>query len=146
MTATQNGLSVTFFAAGQPAAQGSKRHVGNGVMLETNPNLKSWRSVVAAACPMEAPLACGVSLTVEFRYSRPKSHYGRRNGQPYLKGSAPIYKASAPDLDKLIRAVNDALKGIAFVDDALVVHIKASKLYTHGTVGAYIMITPLSEP
>jgi crossover junction endodeoxyribonuclease RusA len=138
--------SISFFAQGVPSAQGSKKYVGNGIMIDTDKNLKSWRSVVAAACPMEAPLSCGVSLTVEFRYSRPKSHYGRRNGQPYLKGSAPIYKASAPDLDKLIRAVNDALKGIAFVDDALVVHITASKLYTHGTVGAYITITPLSEP
>jgi crossover junction endodeoxyribonuclease RusA len=146
VTTTQNGLSVTFFAAGQPAQQGSKAPVGNGRFIESNSQLKSWRSVVAAACPMEAPLACGVSLTVEFRYSRPKSHYGRRNGQPYLKGNAPIYKTSAPDLDKLIRAVNDALKGIAFVDDALVVYITASKVYTHRTVGAYITITPLSEP
>lgn len=140
---TQNGLPVTFLAAGQPAAQGSKRHVGNGVMLETNPNLKSWRSVVAAACPMEAPLACPVSLDIEFRYSRPKSHYGRRNGQPYLKDTAPLYKTSAPDLDKLVRAVNDALKGIAFVDDALVAAITVVKVYTESTTGAYITITPL---
>lgn len=115
-------------------------------MLETNPNLKGWRSVVATACPITTPLTCGVALVVEFRYSRPKNHFGRLKGQPYLKGNAPIYKTSTPDLDKLLRAVNDALTGVAFVDDALVVHVAASKVYTVGTAGAAITITPLSEP
>jgi crossover junction endodeoxyribonuclease RusA len=137
---------IEFFAAGQPAQQGSKRSVGNGRFVEVNPNLHSWRSVVAAACPLEAPLSCGVAMVVEFRYSRPKSHYGTRKGQPYLKGNAPIFKTSPSDLDKLIRAVNDALTGVAFVDDALVVHITASKVYTSYTVGAHITLTPLSEP
>lgn len=137
---------IAFFAQGLPSAQGSKRYVGNGIMIDTDKNLKSWRSVVAAACPLEAPLSCGVAMVVEFRYSRPKSHYGTRKGQPYLKGNAPIFKTSAPDCDKLIRAIGDALTGVAFVDDALVVHITASKVYTTHTVGAHITLTPLSEP
>jgi crossover junction endodeoxyribonuclease RusA len=144
MTTTQNGLSVVFFAAGTPAAQGSKRHVGNGVMLETNPQLKSWRSVVAAACPMEAPLTLPVSLDIEFRYNRPKGHYGSRKGQPYLKDSAPTYKGSMPDCDKLARAILDALTGIAYVDDALVVHLSVLKIYAETTAGALITIAPIS--
>ena len=31
---------------------------GNGIMLDTNPQLKCWRGAVSQACPMEAPLNC----------------------------------------------------------------------------------------
>ena len=139
-------MTIVFFAPGIPAAQGSKRNVGNGIMLETNPLLKSWRSVVATACPIAAPLTCGISLEMIFKFSRPKNHFGRRKGEPYLKGDAPIYKTSAPDTDKLCRAVLDALTGVAYTDDALVCHIIASKVYTVGTTGAEITIRLLSEP
>jgi crossover junction endodeoxyribonuclease RusA len=140
---TQKGLSIEFFAAGQPAQQGSKRSVGNGRFVEVNPNLHSWRSVVAAACPLEAPLTLPVSLDIEFRYNRPRAHYGSRKGQSYLKEAAPAFKGSAPDADKLARAVLDALTGIAYVDDALVVHLSVLKVYTEGTAGAHITIAPI---
>jgi crossover junction endodeoxyribonuclease RusA len=139
-------VTIQFFCPGKPAQQGSKRYVGNGIMLETNPELKSWRAVVATACPITTPLTCGIAIEIEFRYNRPASHFGTRSKQRYLKGNAPIYKTSAPDCDKLIRAVGDSLKGIAYVDDALIVKITASKLYTMGTAGALVTITPLSEP
>ena len=137
---------IIFFAPGKPAQQGSKRHVGNGIMLESNPHLHSWRSVVASACPITTPLTCGVALEVVFKFSRPKNHIGRRKGQPYLKGDAPIYKTSTPDTDKLLRSILDSLTGIAYTDDALVCHVTASKVYTVGATGAEITITPLSEP
>lgn len=139
-------MTIQFFCPGTPAQQGSKRYVGNGIMLESNPNLKSWRAVVATACPITTPFTCGIAIEIEFRYSRPASHFGRRDKKPYLKGNAPIYKTSAPDCDKLIRAIGDSLKGIAYRDDALIVQITASKLYTNGITGALITITPLSEP
>ena len=40
---------VEFEVVGLPAAQGSKRHVGNGVMVESSKALKPWRSAVAEA-------------------------------------------------------------------------------------------------
>lgn len=135
--------SVRFFAAGQPVAQGSKRHVGNGVMLETNPHLRSWRSVVAGACPMEAPLGCAVAVRLEFRFCRPKGHYGRRGGQPYLKEGAPLFKDSTPDLDKLSRGVLDALTGVAVVDDRLVAVLEARKVWTEGQAGVAVTIEAL---
>ena len=134
---------IEFFAPGTPSAQGSKRHVGNGIMLDTNKHLKSWRSVVAAACPCKVPLTGPVQLEVVFYYNRPKSHFGMRKGQPYLKDTAPIYKTSAPDADKLLRAILDALTGIAYTDDALVAVIIARKVYTETTAGAHITVTPL---
>jgi crossover junction endodeoxyribonuclease RusA len=136
---------ITFFAPGQPAAQGSKRHVGNGVMLETNPHLKSWRSVVAGACPMAEPLHRCLRMEIIFFYPRPQAHYGRRKGERYLKPTAPTHKQSTPDLDKLVRAIGDALKGVAYVDDALVVELQAAKVYTEAQTGAHITLIPLDK-
>ena len=93
---------------------------GKGIMLDTNPQLKSWRACVSQACPMEAPLNGPVALKLEFRFSRPKSHYGSKNKEPYLKSDAPYYKTSTPDADKLARAILDSLTGIAYIDDAQV--------------------------
>lgn len=143
MTATQNGRPVTFFAPGRPSPQGSKRFVGNGVMLDVDTSLKSWRSVVAAACPIKTPLFALIDLELVFCYNRPRTHYGKRNKKPYLRDDAPYYKNSAPDLDKLTRAVCDALTGVAFVDDRLIVRLVASKIYTQATAGVNVTITPL---
>lgn len=141
-----NPSDITFFAPGIPSAQGSKRHVGNGIMVDTDKNLKSWRSVVAGACPLEAPLNCPVEVSIVFCYNRPKSHYGRRDKKPYLKDDAPYFKSSAPDVDKLMRAVCDALTGIAYVDDALIARLSASKIYIDQLAGARITIAPLKNP
>jgi len=137
---------IQFFAAGTPSGQGSKTYMGKGIMIDTNKNLKSWRSVIACACPMDAPLSCLIGIELVFYFSRPQSHYGRRDKKPYLKGNAPIYKPSKPDADKLARAALDALTGIAYVDDAMVVKLTVHKCYTHATTGVQVTITPLSEP
>lgn len=41
--------AVQFDVLGVPAAQGSKRHVGNGRMVESSKALHPWRDSVAAA-------------------------------------------------------------------------------------------------
>ena len=40
---------ITFWVDGLPAAQGSKKHVGRGIMVEANKNLPAWRKAIAAA-------------------------------------------------------------------------------------------------
>lgn len=43
-------------------------------------------------------------------------------------GTKPApHMVQKPDLDKLLRALNDGLTGIAFHDDSQVVYIKATK-------------------
>jgi len=52
--------------------------------------------------------------------------------------------AVAPDIDKLLRAVSDALTGVGYMDDAQIVEVYASKIYADNT---YIEITDdLSSP
>jgi crossover junction endodeoxyribonuclease RusA len=120
---------LTWFVPGQPSAQGSKRYVGRGIMLDTDPKLKSWRALVAETCPKGTFFNGPIRLTAVFHYLRPQSHYGRRKGERYLKDDAPHYKQSKPDSDKLARAVGDALTGVLYRDDAQIVMLEIVKVY-----------------
>jgi crossover junction endodeoxyribonuclease RusA len=109
---------VTFRVEGMEAApQGSKRHVGRGIMIESCKQVRPWRNMVAAAAiDADAPLIRGpVSMSVEFLFMRPKSHF-RANGT--LKPSAPTVHAVKPDGSKLIRSTEDALSKLVFEDDS----------------------------
>lgn len=120
---------ITFTVLGAPVPQGSKRAFVNkftmrAQIVEDNVRTRPWRQDVALMASQamrgQQPIARGVGVVVEtaFYFQRPKGHY-RANGE--LKPSAPKYPAGKPDLDKLKRAILDALTGIAFVDDSQVV-------------------------
>lgn len=109
-----------FFVDGAPAAQGSKRHVGNGRMVEQSKNVGPWRERVAwwARQHHNGGVISGpIALTLRFVMPRPTST-PKRSTPPAIK---------RPDVDKLCRAVNDALTGIVWADDSQVVEMVASK-------------------
>ena len=103
-----------------PSPQGSKRHVGNGVMVESCKTVKLWRSAVADAAVRQGaiPIQGMVVAAMEFIFPRPKGHYGTGKNSSKLKPSAPDRVGVKPDLSKLIRSTEDALSGIAYSDDA----------------------------
>jgi crossover junction endodeoxyribonuclease RusA len=115
---------IALFVPGTPAPQGSKRHVGNGRMIESSAAVGPWRERVALAAhnalraSAQRPMVGPVTVILTFWMPRPKS---ARAGAAATK---------RPDLDKLVRAVLDALTGIAFVDDSQVIRIDASKSLT----------------
>lgn len=136
--------AVTFTVAGMaPAPQGSKRHVGGGVMVESCKTVKPWRVLVAqAAAAAGVTLIRGpVSMSCVFLFARPKGHYGAKG----LKPSAPRWHAVKPDASKLIRSTEDALSGVLFEDDARVVSTTAMKRYCTADElpGAIITVVPL---
>lgn len=108
-----------FRVEGIPAPQGSKRHVGNGVLIESSKALKPWRERVAwTAREHHVPLRTGaVIVHLAFVMPRPVSTPKRRTPPALRK----------PDLDKLVRGVFDALSGLCFEDDARVVDLRATK-------------------
>jgi Holliday junction resolvase RusA-like endonuclease len=116
---------------GLPQPQGSKRHVGGGVLVESNAKtLMPWRSTIAFAAAdkyREPPSREALRVTLAFSFPRPSSHFGTGRNEGELRGSAPAYKTTKPDLDKLVRAALDALTGIVFVDDAQVAELLAWK-------------------
>lgn len=127
------------FVAGKPAPQGSKRHVGRGILIESSKTVGPWRERVAMAAHLNARgLLCGpVSVRLDFILPRPKSA-PRRSTPPATK---------RPDLDKLTRAVLDALTNVWLTDDSQVVHIEASKRIAEidETPGVHITVNPLTD-
>lgn len=115
------------------------------VVTEDNKKSKPWRNdvqwmakLVMKAGPLRGPLA------VEFVFilARPKGHLGARG----LRPSAPPYPDVKPDTTKLTRSTEDALKGIAWVDDSQIVDQHARKIYAApgcSMLGAIITITSL---
>lgn len=77
-----------------------------------------------------------VCVIVSFRLLKPKSAPKRRR-------TWPIGKLSG-DLDKLARAVGDALTGVLFVDDSQIVEWHVSKDYGEHP-GATITVQEISE-
>jgi len=144
-------MNYSFTVWGIAAPQGSKRHVGKGVMLESSDRVRPWRQDVRFAALEERPpnwdMATSMRLDLVFWFPRPASHYGTRNGISYLKANAPIEPVSARigDIDKLQRAVFDALTGVAYLDDRQVVEVEARKAYLMGPDAApyaHITIAP----
>jgi crossover junction endodeoxyribonuclease RusA len=123
-------LAITIL--GEPAPQGSKTRAGTG-MREANPATAPWRATVTAAASEamtgRLPLVGPLEIRAVFVFPRPASHWGTGRNIQRLKPSAPAYRSSKPDLDKLLRAIGDALTGIAFRDDAQLVIVRAEKHY-----------------
>ena len=133
---------------GVPAPQGSKRHVGHGVMVEASANLRPWRDAViwhTHQAFLHAPLLGPVQVMAIFTFPRPKSHYGTGMNANRVRLSAPSHPDGRPDLDKLARAVLDGLtQGGAFKDDGQVCELLCRKRY--GTrPGCVLVVNPMGE-
>lgn len=130
---------IRFFVPGLPAPQGSHRHVGGGRLIESSNKVKPWRTAVARTAReyIDRPLEGPVEVHVEFNMPRPKA-WGRKRDDPMTV---------RPDLDKLLRAVDDALTGVAFRDDSQVTRLIGHKRRApHGApTGALITIYPLTS-
>lgn len=155
-------LVVDFSVLGKPQPAGSKRHVGKGRIIDDNPHAADWKGAVGIAAldylagltgateHDEQPLWLDgpLGLVCVFTFGRPKSHFrsGRFAGQ--LKTGAPRAPTVKPDTTKLVRAVEDALTGIVWRDDAQVIEQSACKRYG-SPPGARVVIyrapAPLAE-
>lgn len=131
--------ALDVFVPGRPAPQGSKRHVGNGVLVESSKAVAPWRTTVAWQVSQvwrSAPLAGPVAVELEFVMPRPTSTSKRRT-PPAIK---------KPDADKLIRAVLDALTKVVWSDDSVITEIRARKRLAEITEqpGCHILVRDLS--
>jgi len=92
--------------------------VFNGrIVHQKSKRLMDWRSSIATEAKIAlTELDSAVAIGMVFVVARPKT----------VKRSLPSVK---PDLDKYVRAVMDALTGVAYADDAQVVSLYAEKVY-----------------
>lgn len=127
--------AITIVVRGTPAPQGSKRHVGNGVMVESSKKVKPWRQDVHAAAlaavgpgwmPLDGPLAVSMVFTVRHRPASKPAWWplGVRWSKTLM-----WRPASTPDLSKLLRATEDALTGVIWKDDARVAEYRRLAKY-----------------
>lgn len=147
---------IIFFAEGVPAPQGSKRHVGGGRLVESFRQVGPWRATVRRAAlevmSGQPPRTGPLEVYLRFAMPRPKSHLRRGRAQTdgwQLLPSAPRKHTSKPDVDKLVRAVLDALTGVCWSDDAQVVAVHGEKGYAYRatpTPGVHAIIRPVTAP
>jgi Holliday junction resolvase RusA-like endonuclease len=121
-------MTLAFRVYGVAQPKGNMKAFRNtGVLTDANRNLKGWQTLVASAASSElhrlapsdrAMLAGAVALSVAFYLPRPSS----------LKASIRA-NIRRPDIDKCVRAIQDALERVVYFDDAQIVNLVAAKRY-----------------
>ncbi len=137
-------MQVHFVVPGKPATAGSHKAFGlrsrktgkyKAVVRPDCDDLAAWQAIVKSAAiqAMEGrpPTDEQVILITAFNFARPKSHWGLGRNGATLKKTAPEFHTVKPDLSKLIRAVEDALTGVVWLDDNQVVRHDSVKQW-HG--------------
>lgn len=129
-------IRITVYGHAQPAGskRGFPRKRSNGStfvsIVDANPNAKDWKNAVASAAReaysgdlLNGPLA----VSMVFYRPRPKGHFTSSGGLSKSGRTTP-YPTPKPDVLKLARAVEDALTGVVYRDDAQIVdeHIAKS--------------------
>ncbi len=134
---------LEFVVVGIAAPQGSKTAFVRGgrvSLVESCARVKPYRALVSLAASQarkEPPTRLPVGIGITFVFVRPKSHYTSKGE---LRAGAPSFPGK-PDVDKLCRAVLDALTGILYHDDAQVVSLNASKRYGVASMTAISLVT-----
>jgi crossover junction endodeoxyribonuclease RusA len=145
---------ITFTVPGIPQTAGSKRafvnpKTGRAIITDDNRKGKDWRACVQAKANevyTEPTLLDGpLLLDVIFMFPRPRSHYGTGRYANSLKHNAPMHHTKRPDATKLLRALEDALTGVIWRDDAQVCEQFVRKMYA-AIPGARVRIDSVGEP
>lgn len=134
--------STTFFVAGIPVPQGSKKgfsHKGSTMVQIVDDNkalLHPWRQQIARVAfsvfAFRGPVESACRVDAAFVLPKP----------PSVKRDLP---SVPPDLDKLLRALFDGITqaGNVWPDDSRVVEAHSSKVYG-AAPGVHVTITPIS--
>ena len=135
--------TLSLSVVGLPRPAGSKRAfairkngqlTGRVSVVDACTESREWKTAVAR----EAVIAMNsgrqiftgpVRLRLLFQMPRLKGHFGTGKNANVLKAHAPARPTVKPDLLKLARAVEDALTGIVWRDDAQVVIEQLEKVY-----------------
>lgn len=109
---------IEFEVHGQPVPQGSMKVINGHVIHSQGSALAAWRSQIALTAKNAGafPINDPVELDMVFTMARPKT----------VSRPEP---SVAPDLDKLVRGVLDALTAVMYRDDGQVTRLTAQKVY-----------------
>lgn len=126
---------VEFFVPGVPRSTQTGSVMRFGKRLMPIRRGTAWSSMVGLAARQHRPTRpftgpCG--LTLVFHLPRPES-------------SERDFPSVRPDLDNLVKGLPDTFNGVLWVDDAQVIEMTVSKLYSQ-TPGVLVVVEQLVEP
>lgn len=109
---------ISFEVHGTPVPQGSMKVINGHVIHAKGSALAAWRSQIALTARQAGakPTLEPVDIEMVFTMLRPKT----------VSRPEP---SVAPDIDKLCRAVLDALTAVVYRDDSQVTSLRAQKVY-----------------
>lgn len=139
---------IAFTVYGKPQPAGSKKAFvrgGRAMIVDDAKGSRPWKTMVAQTAGdlmngrelLDGPL----ELSLVFVVPRPKGHFGAKG----LRPSAPHYPTVKPDVLKLARAVEDALSGVVYRDDAQIVEELLAKEYGE-PARVEVRVVPLAAP
>jgi len=116
---------VKIIVYGTPGPQGSKRYVGKNRIIENSKLVKPWREAVVwaarEAMARRPPILGAVIVSMVLTVRKPKGAPKRRR----------TYPATRPDLIKLARGTEDAMKtaGVYKDDGQIIEYSRLAKVY-----------------
>jgi crossover junction endodeoxyribonuclease RusA len=140
---------LRFFVPGTPKPKGTLisgvTKDGRRFQRNLDKGHGEWRAKVghvalgamAGSTLLEGP----VRIALTFFVLRPKGHFGTGKHASLLKPGMPLHPAGKPDVDKLMRAVGDALTGVCYRDDAQITTADVRKRYGD-KVGVLVELAP----
>lgn len=123
-------MAITFQVPGDPVPQPRPRittrgNHGHAYTPKSHP-IHAYRQAIAAAALAAGATptdAAPLTLIVDLVFARPKSHF-RKAG---LKPDAP--RLPRPDCSNCLKGIEDALNGVAWVDDSQLGRVVIEKTY-----------------
>lgn len=126
--------SITFWVRGLPIGKQRPRFNSETRTTYTPQKTLVWEKEIKNAFEdlgKEAiPKGIPIRISVLAKYEPPKS-WSKKRKTAVLLNNAP--KVSKPDCDNVLKAVLDALNGVAYADDAQICACFVSKRYDHCT-------------
>lgn len=138
---------LVFTVPGEVRGKGRPRivKIGGFSRMAADKKTATYENLIALACEQAmgdaAPFVCPLSVMMTARMV-PAASASRTARAAMLCGDQP--PAKKPDADNLAKCL-DALNGIAFRDDALIVSLFVRKVYAE-TPGLDIVIRPYVNP
>lgn len=123
-------MAITFSVPGDPVPQPRPRITTRGghghAYTPASHAIHGYRQAVAAAAKAAGATPTDrapITLIVDLVFARPKSHY-RKAG---LRDDAPVLPRA--DCSNVLKGIEDALNGVAWVDDSQVGRLVVEKSY-----------------
>ena len=127
-------LTVWHEPIGQPRHRVTTRGKFARMYLPKDHAVHSFKQAIQAEFGKRLPAIGPIKLTVYAWFSRPKSEIRKTKPMPEY----PHIKK--PDADNVLKAVMDALNGLAWHDDAQVASVTVEKMVCYGTEPPFVKI------